>query len=137
MSERVLVAVTLVLSLGAVFFVTGASKRGVVEVSVVPRDFEGLGCEGEVAGLRCAPAPQPLRPFMTTGGRLVALPGIFEMPRVEQWLRHPKEPTERVRILCDAEVLATGVPLRLRFSTSDAFGEQRVDVASVQNCFVR
>lgn len=137
MTERIVVAVTLLMAFAALMFVRGASTHGFVEVSVVPRDAAGLSCEGEVAGLRCAPDPKPLQPFMTTGGKLVALPGVFEMPNVAQWLAHPKEPMERVRIWCEAERLATGVPVRLRFSTNDAFAEQLVDVANVQNCFVR
>jgi hypothetical protein len=113
----------------------GSYENGRVEVTIVPTDAENLGCEGAVGALSCA-GVAPLRPFVTTGGRLVALPGLFEEPRVADWLRRAPAPRERVRVVCRARRVALGVTLGIRFSASDPFRPGVADVAEIRECEV-
>lgn len=135
MKESVLVAATIALCLGLLVFGRGAHE-GSVEVTVIPGDAVNLGCEGTVAELSCA-GPRPLRPFVTTSGRLVALPGLFEEPAVSQWLQHPKTPDERVRVRCRARSVVLGTTLGVRFSATDVFRPGALDVADISACELR
>lgn len=115
-----------------------------VEVTVVPGDAKALGCAGVVGSRSCAFAAdgtavevaRPLRPFVTTSGRLVVLPGLFEDEGVARWLDHPKSLEERVRVRCEARRVADDLDLPIRFGAAEAFGARRVTVGEISACVV-
>jgi hypothetical protein len=116
--------------------------RTSIEVTVVPADARALACAGRAGGASCAFNPdgtatgeaRPLRPFVTTGGRLVLLRGLFEQEAVRAWLASPKAPDERVRVRCEARRLAADVEFGARFAPGGAFAPGRGDAADVSDC---
>lgn len=145
MRDWVLLGVAVVVS-GLLLTVGRGSSRGPawVEVTVVPGDAKALACAGAVGNLSCAFAAdgtavevaRPLRPFMTTAGRLVLLPGLFEEEAVARWLAHPSSPEERVRVRCEGRRVADEVDLPIRFGGADPFGARRLTVAEISTCVV-
>jgi hypothetical protein len=121
----------------------GAATRQALEVTIVPADAEGLGCSGGHDELRCgfdeAGAPVsvlvPLRPFVSTGGQLLLVRGLFESPGVRRWLEGAGGKGERVRVRCDARVLARDLEVRVRFGPGEAFGpSSRVLALEAEGC---
>jgi hypothetical protein len=143
--DWVLVAVAVTVS-GLLLTVGRGSYQGQswVDVTVVPADATGLACVGQVGDFSCAfgsdggavAVARPLRPFVTTAGQLVLLPGLFEEKAVASWLAHPKSPEERVRVRCESHRVADAETMSIRFGDTAPFGVRALTVADIGACSV-
>jgi hypothetical protein len=135
-----------------VFFRGGALRSGQdfdVALTVVPNDAVDLDCDaspgpaGRCAfkdGKRDRSVEHPLRPFVSVGGELMVLSGVFESPKVAAWLASARgaRSQERVTLDCHVRYLATLERVGVHFrngSPFDVHNEVRGGVA--ENCSVR
>jgi len=118
-------------------------------ITVIPADSVNLDCSSDqrYADIHCAfdangnplPGAHPLRPYVTVGHELILLSGIFEEPRVSEWLHTAQRvgSGERVTLDCKATMLGTVQHIAVRWQNGAAWGqEHNVPVAKIQACTV-
>ena len=117
--------------------------------TIVPADSRELACSsGPIFGRRCefdeVGAPQataaPLRPFVTTGGEVVLLSGVFEDAHVARWLGEALQTNrnDRVTVSCAAKLDGVSGPVRIRWKRADGWSTlDKLTAASVANCVVQ
>lgn len=140
-------------SLGLLLFARGgAPSTGStyhVALTVVPSDSADLDCaDASIGGQRCGfsagrrdPSVQrPLRPFVTTGGELMILSGVFESPSIVEWVTASRRArsNERVTLECEVRALGTVSKVGVRFRDGAPFTVQSdVRSGSAESCNVR
>jgi hypothetical protein len=122
-------------------------------LTVVPADAQGLDCASRtpIGGQRCAfdgrgqrvepagAAERPLRPFVTTGGELLLLGGVFEESHVADWLReaNAQGSAARVTLECQGEFLSLSGAVRIRFAAENPWQPERdLSVGRIETCAV-
>ncbi len=130
---------------------TSTGDRFRVSLTIVPNDIDDLDCDLAAAGSsaeRCAfsagrrdaSVRHPLRPFVSTSGELLILGGVFESPKVAEWVDAARRARsrERVTLDCDVRYLGDLASVGVRFRDGAPF-EVRGDVRSgkAETCSVR
>lgn len=127
-----------------------------VAVTVVPADRLDLACsaDGSIGGLRCrydgrgyrigTAAPPDgdrwLHPYVTTGGTVVLLSGVFAERHVADWVTGALAAgsSERVTLTCEAKSAGTSGPVRVRWRPDGTWENQDgLVAATVERCTVR
>ena len=136
--EWLLVGLTLVGGISALVFRGGDPAPGDrldIEVTIVPSDAVDLSCTSESAALLVELRTLP-RPFVTTGGQLIVMSGLFESPGVAAWLDASRGTGARVKVRCPATLLSSSERVGLRFKQNDPFGLHAVPVLRASDCEV-
>ncbi len=131
--EWLLVTLTMLVGILSLVFRGATPARGDhfdIEVTIVPRDAVELSCATQGA------VPTPLRPFVTTGGLLIVMSGLFESSAVAAWVEGAKGTQVRVKVRCAATLISPAERVSLRFRAADAFGVHTVPVLNARNCEV-
>lgn len=134
--EWLLVGLTLLVGSLALVFRGAVPTRGDhldVEVTIVPSDATQLSCSSEGSAV-LAELPTPPRPFVTTGGQLIVMSGLFESESVVTWLDGARGTDARVKVRCAATLRSPSERVSLRFNEADAFGIRPVPVLSARGC---
>lgn len=118
-------------------------------ITVVPADSVNLDCSSneQYGSIHCGfdaqgrpqPGPNPLRPYVTVNRELLLLSGVFEEPRVNQWLQQARRMGSEVRVTlnCHGSLLGKVSTIALRWQAGAAWGKERdVPVAKVSECQV-
>jgi hypothetical protein len=119
-----------------------------LDISVVPRDVNDLGCASDVAmeRQRCAfdargrpgDVARPLRPHVTISDELVLISGVFEAPEVARWLESSPRSKKRVTLRCRGTLLGRAASVGIRKRRTESFRTKRdVAVVTVTECRVR
>ncbi|HET9954292.1 MAG TPA: hypothetical protein VFQ61_07305 [Polyangiaceae bacterium] len=119
-------------------FAVRRSTKMEIAITVVPPDARGLQCRSPrpVVGARCGVGEGNLRPYVTLGGKLVLLAGVFEDPAVAAWYEQAKShPRERVRVICAGERLGAVDDVEVRFGPDQPFKKSgQISAARVKTC---
>ena len=138
--EWLMLAAALLFALAALTHGHGQTGEPiVVELGVVPLDAVQLACAGPGCAFDEAQQPTavqvPLKPFVTLGGQLIVMSGVFESPKVQAWLN--TSPQKGAKLRCPAVVAAPSSQVGVRFRATDPFASREVAVLTARDCEVR
>jgi hypothetical protein len=130
---------------------SAGSGRFEISTTVVANDATDLNCDStlDLNGQRCAFASgrqvaqlddhRVLRPFVSVQGEVVLLAGVFQSPRVSEWLgaTRARHGSERVRLDCRATYLGSFEKVGVRWRDADKFeARENVRAARIEACRV-